>query len=126
MHRLWPGAAAAFTAALWPVAAAAASPSLVVGEWCRSGSDASGVEAAVTGLGDGTRVTFTVTGGDTTIGPSTFQSYQGRAGVTVGFGTRVETARVEAIVRSDGDAVVDPGEQLLTGSVSRPCYSNAK
>jgi hypothetical protein len=38
----------------------------------------------------------------------------------------VETASVEAIIRSDGDGSVEPGEQLLTGSVSRPCWSSAK
>jgi hypothetical protein len=64
-----------------------------------------------------------VTGGGATIGPATFQSAQGRTGVTVGFGERVQSARVEAIVRSDGDAVVEDGEQLLTGTVSRPCWS---
>jgi hypothetical protein len=111
---------------LWAAPPAGAAPALVVGEQCRSGSEASGIDASVTGLPDGTRVTFTVTGGDSTTGPVTFTSFQGHTGIEVGFGGRVETVRVEAILRSDGDAVVDPGEQLLTGSVSRPCWSNAK
>jgi hypothetical protein len=38
----------------------------------------------------------------------------------------VEEARIEAVVRDDGDAVVEAGEQLLTASVSRPCWSSAK
>jgi hypothetical protein len=113
-------------ATLASAAAAGAAPALVVGEWCTSGDDVSGVDAAVTGLADGTRVTFTVRGGDQVIGPATFQSHEGRTGVTVGFGERVETASVEAIIRSDGDGSVESGEQLLTGSVSRPCWSSAK
>lgn len=113
-------------ATLASAAAAGAAPALVVGEWCTSGDDVSGLDAAVTGLEDGTRVTFTVRGGDQVIGPATFQSDQGRTGITVGFGERVETASVEAIVRSDGDGSAEPGEQLLTGSVSRPCWSSAK
>ncbi len=98
----------------------------MVGEWCTSGDDVSGIDAAVTGLADGTKVTFTVRGGASVVGPATFQSFEGRTGVTVGFGGLVETASVEAIVRSDGDGSVEPGEQLLTGSVSRPCWSSAK
>jgi hypothetical protein len=123
VSRLGAAAAVLVGATVWPTVAAEASPALVVGEWCTSGRDVSGIDAAVTGLADGTPVTFTVTGGGTTIGPATFQSSQGRTGVTVGFGERVDSARVEAIVRSDGDAVVEQGEQLLTGSVSRPCWS---
>jgi hypothetical protein len=120
------GAGVAVVATVWTAPPAAAAPALVVGEWCSSGSGASGIDVGVTGLPDGTRVTFTVTGDDTTTGPVTFVSFEGRTGITVGFGTRVETARVEAILRSDGDGIVEPGEQLLTGSVSRPCWSNAK
>jgi hypothetical protein len=122
----WVGAALASAAIATPAAAAAAAPALVVGEWCTSGDDVSGIDAAVTGLADGTRVTFTVRGGDRVVGPATFQSFEGRTGVSVGFGERVATASVDAIVRSDGDATVEPGEQLLTGSVSRPCWSSAK
>ena len=124
------GAAVALAAALWPAAGAEAgaaepAPALVLGEVCTS-SAASEIEVAVTGLPDGTRVTFTVTGGDTTHGPLTLQSFQGRTSVRIGFGERIETARAEAILRSDGDAVVETGEQLLTGSVSRPCWSTSK
>jgi hypothetical protein len=126
MDRRGLGAGIAVAAAVWPAAPAAASPALVVAEWCPSGSSSSAVDAAVTGLPDGTRVTFTVRGGDSTVGPTTLQSSGGRTGITVGFGEWVDSAGVEAIVRSDGDAVVDPGEQLLTGSVSRPCWSGAK
>ena len=122
---MW-GAGLAMVTALWAAPPAGASPALVVGEWCPSGSQSSGVDATVTGLPDGARVTFTVTGGDRPIGPATFTSFEGQTGITVGFGGRVETGRVEAILRSDGDGVVDPGEQLLVGSVSRPCWSNAK
>jgi hypothetical protein len=31
----------------------------------------------------------------------------------------VDEARIEAVVRDDGDGIVEAGEQLLTGSVSR-------
>ena len=119
------GAGLAIVSAVWAAAPAAASPALVVGEWCYPGSG-SGIQALVTGLPDGTRVTFMVTGGDRPVAHATLTSFNGETGVTVGFGTRVEVARVEAITRSDGDVVVDPGEQLLTGSVSRPCWSGAK
>ncbi len=90
------------------------------------GRGASGVEASVTGLADGIRVTFTVHGGDQTVGPATFQAYEGRVGISVGFGDRVDEARIEAVVRDDGDGIVEAGEQLLTGSVSRPCWSSTK
>jgi hypothetical protein len=126
MRGRWAGGALVVAGVLGSAAPAGASPALTVREDCPSGSDASGIQADVTGLTDGTHVTFTVTGGDRTIGPVTFVAYQGRVGIGVGFGDRVEEARVEAIVRSDGDAVVEPGEQLLTGTVSRPCRSSAK
>ena len=126
MRWRWVGAGLVSAAVATPAAAAGAAPALVVGEWCTSGDDVSGIDAAVTGLADGTKVTFTVRGGDHVVGPATFQSFEGRTAVGVGFGERVETASVDAIIRSDGDGSVEAGEQLLTGSVSRPCWSSAK
>jgi hypothetical protein len=120
------GAGLALAGTLWSAAPAGAAPAPAVEEHCPYGDDGSGIRAEVTGLPSGGRVTFTVTGGRTTVGPVTFTSSDGRVGISVGFGVRVESARVEAILRSDGDGVVEPGEQLVVATMARPCWSNAK
>ena len=75
---------------------------------------------------DGTKVTYSVTdGGDATTEPITLTTFQGRTSVEVGFGRRVEEARVEAIVRDDGDGIVEPGELIFRATVSKPCFSQA-